>query len=128
VDGGRGRDIGAQVGQCGSVAIHGNLASAESRGLDTAVGAGSHNGTLGVVGDVPEMAVDTVSSLSGHASCGSQLKPSPISIRSRHKGQGQASNGQTRTVRNTGSTHTGERDEGEDKSTDSNHRVDRYRK
>jgi hypothetical protein len=80
VDGGRGRDIGAQVGQHGSVPIYGNLASAESRGLDTGVGAGSHSCTLGVVGDVPEMAVDTVSSLSGNASCGSQSKPSPSSI------------------------------------------------
>jgi hypothetical protein len=58
--------------------------------LDTGVGAGSHSSTLGVVDDVPEMAVDIVSSLSGNAS--------------------------------------GEHDEGEDKSTDSNHRVDRYRK
>jgi hypothetical protein len=76
--------------------MYGNLASAESRGLDTGVGAGSHSGTLGVVGDVFEMAVDTVSSLSGTASCGSQSKPSPSSIRSRHKGQGQ-----TRAIRNT---------------------------
>jgi hypothetical protein len=86
VDGCRGRGVRAEVGQCGGVAVHEHLSSAEGWGLDAGITAGGHVGELDMVLGVPAVSTD---GLSGDARCGCQLEP-PLSLRRYETAEGES--------------------------------------
>jgi hypothetical protein len=63
----RGSGVGTEIREGSGVAIHHDLASAESRRLGAGLVAGNHCSGLGMLVDVSSVAMD---SLGGNAGCG----------------------------------------------------------